>query len=73
MKNREEFFETYGRDPITAAETEIIPEPDLSDEIEGLYIGDDVRSPETLYEIEEKRKLLEKEAEEEEQAKKQAE
>ena len=73
MKNREEFFETYGRDPITAAETEIIPEPDLSDKIEGLYIGDDVRSPETLYEIEEKRKLLEKEAEEEEQAKKQAE
>lgn len=68
MKNREEFFETYGRDPITAAETEIIPEPDLSDEIEKLYLDDDVRSPETLYKIEQKIKQLKNEAEEKKQA-----
>jgi len=59
MNTREDFFKTYGRYPITQKDTEYIDELMVNDLVNGIYMDDTVRSPETLDKIEKQRKLLE--------------
>jgi hypothetical protein len=67
---REDFFNKFNRYPDTPDDTNYIPEPSLLEQIEGLYIDDDDRSPETLDKINQKIKQqlkYEEEKEEEEE------
>jgi hypothetical protein len=64
---REDFFKKFNRYPDTPDDTNYIPEPSLLEQIEGLYIDDDVRSPETLDKIKQKINQLKYEEEEKEE------